>query len=171
MSYPTTERHKILENAVAEQSYQIDRGLFSEDKVFHGVIDGIEKDSEFTYCWLKVVPVPPNDPAQAGDLKFLNLGQDADDDIPDGARYVKVYVLNLPLPAVQAYFQVGQIVTFWALLRADDTDRDYPWKLRDALVRPRPAYRQAHKHDYGLGGLQRQANDLGGNGRATGKSE
>src|SRR5579871_6443713 len=109
MAFPTTDRHKILETQFAEAPYNWDRGLPIKDTTFHGVVAGVVIDSEQTFAYLQVVPFPPSDPDTAGDLKFETLGTDPADSIPDNARYVKVYALNLPVAAVQAYYQEGDI--------------------------------------------------------------
>jgi hypothetical protein len=114
MPYPLEDRFKNLQEQVSNQQEPSYDGHPIEDKVFHGVVKEVIKDSMYTFAWIKVCPYDPNTPLdQAGDLVFETVSQDPLRNTTTSTRYDKVYCINLAPQLAFAYFQPGQRITYW----------------------------------------------------------
>jgi hypothetical protein len=113
MPYPLEDRFKNLQEQVANQQEPTYDGHPIDDKVYHGVVLSVTKDSPYNYAYLHVCPYDPYAPDQAGNLTFEHLTDDPLRNSTTSTRYDKVYVTNLAPQLAYAYYQPGQRIVYW----------------------------------------------------------
>lgn len=114
MAYPTEERTKINQDAIANITEQFFPSHNRQDRVWHGVVYKIYTDPDTcSTSYLLVVPYSPVLYNDAGDLVFDITGTHPLGGVTDSWPYVKVYPINCPCELTNLFYTPGDRIKFW----------------------------------------------------------